>query len=757
MSFRLSPGVTTREIDLTTIVPNVSASIAAIGGVFSWGPVESAQLISNEDELRRRYGKPINGNFETWLSASSFLTYANSLYVSRAASEDPTKTLNAVAGPVPDDHVGILIKNEETYDADQRVDFTEIETGIFEFVPSVNYWSESNNAFFAARYPGELGNSLKVLVCDSANAYSSNVFSTDSNTTIEIEILREQNFASVKFINTDDSNTAAENVAEHFLSKVSKNDYLYIGNTEIGFQYVQVDRFVLNDRTTEIVYDSNTQSYNFTADEFESDNGTTTLSFRVNLDNRLYLSVNDNNSLALTANTSASSIQRLWEGSVYVNGAPGTSTYVEDRGGSGDEVHVVVLDEDGRFSGTPGTALEVFENLSRVREARGIQGGSIYYPEVLRQSSRYIYSLIAFIPEFTEANSAITEDYQASANFNGIAVPEDADQTWWKTNVQPLDTTPFAGSFKGGINKDKEYNITLASLARAYDVFKSPEDIDVSIIIVGKSIGGVHGEGLTNYVSDNIVDFRKDCVFVTSGQFNDVVKNPFQEADSLVEFRNALRSTSYGVMDSGYKLMYDRYNEVYRYIPTCGDVAGLMAYTDEIRDPWFSPAGFNRGNIRNITRLAYNPDRTDRDLLYSNGVNPIVTFPGQGTVLYGDKTLLNKPSAFNRINVRRLFITLEKAIARFAKFSLFELNDPITRSNFRNAVEPYLRDVQGRRGIYDFRVICDETNNTGEVIDRNEFVGDIYIKPARSINFIQLNFIAVRTDVEFNEIVGNFG
>jgi len=225
---------------------------------------------------------------------------------------------------------------------------------------------------------------------------------------------------------------------------------------------------------------------------------------------------------------------------------------------------------------------------------------------------------------------------------------------------------------------------------------------------------------------------------------------------NTVSFRNNLRSTSYAVLDSGYKYQYDRYNDVNRYIPLCGDIAGLCVRTDETRDPWFSPAGFNRGQIKNILKLAYNPDKAQRDILYKNGINPVVTFPGQGTVLYGDKTLLSKPSAFDRINVRRLFIVLEKAIATSAKFSLFEFNDEFTRAQFRSLVEPYLRDIQGRRGIYDFKVVCDTTNNTGEVIDRNEFVGDIYIKPARSINFIQLNFIAVRTGVEFSEVIGQF-
>ena len=255
---------------------------------------------------------------------------------------------------------------------------------------------------------------------------------------------------------------------------------------------------------------------------------------------------------------------------------------------------------------------------------------------------------------------------------------------------------------------------------------------------------------------DNIVEKRKDCVAFISPPSTSTVNVPGFETANVIAFRNLLRSTSYAVIDSGAKYQYDKYNDTYHYVPLNGDIAGLCVRTDSTRDPWFSPAGFSRGNIKNIVKLSFNPKQSDRDQLYKHGINPVVNFPGQGVVLYGDKTMLTQPSAFDRINVRRLFIVLEKAISTAAKFALFEFNDDFTRAAFRNLVEPYLRDVQGRRGIYDFRVVCDTTNNTPQVIDANQFVGDIYIKPARSINFIQLNFVAVRTGVEFDEIVGKF-
>ena len=268
-------------------------------------------------------------------------------------------------------------------------------------------------------------------------------------------------------------------------------------------------------------------------------------------------------------------------------------------------------------------------------------------------------------------------------------------------------------------------------------------------------MAGAHSSTVTSHIID-IAGTRKDCVAFLSPERADVVDQAGNEVDNIVEYRNILTSSSYAFMDSNWKYQFDKYNNVYRWVPLNGDTAGLCVRTDFERDPWFSPAGFNRGIIRNVTRLAWNPDKTDRDELYKKGINPVVAFPGEGTILYGDKTLLSKPSAFDRINVRRLFIVLEKAIARAAKYSLFEFNDAFTRAQFISLVEPFLRDVQGRRGIFDFRVVCDETNNTPEVIDRNEFIGDIYIKPARSINFIQLNFVAVRTGVSFDEIVGKF-
>ena len=383
----------------------------------------------------------------------------------------------------------------------------------------------------------------------------------------------------------------------------------------------------------------------------------------------------------------------------------------------------MVVDEDGLFSGQAGSVLERFALLSLASDAKSEDGSSNYYVDVLNRSSRYVWW---------------TDHLPAGINWGSTASG---------TVFDSIDK-PSTFSLSGGSDGSSANNSDKIS---GFDLFKDPERIDISFVL-----GGDADATLATYLINNIAEFRKDCLVVLSPERDDVVANSKQEAEDIVTFRNNLPSSSYAVLDSGWKYQYDKYNDAYRWLPLNGDIAGLMVRTDTERDPWYSPAGFNRGNIKNVVKLAYNPNQADRDDLYQAGVNPVVSFPGQGTVLFGDKTLLSKPSAFDRINVRRLFIVLEKSIARAARFSLFEFNDEFTRSQFKSLIEPYLQLVKSRRGIFDFYVVADSRNNTPEVIDRNEFVGDIYIKPARSINFIQLNFVAVRTGVEFNEIVGKF-
>jgi hypothetical protein len=430
-----------------------------------------------------------------------------------------------------------------------------------------------------------------------------------------------------------------------------------------------------------------------------------------------------------------------WEYSNEFDKVPGTSSYTSTRGGANDEMHIIVVDTLGKFAGTANTILEKFSFVSKAADARTDDGSSNYWVNVLNDRSEFIYPLNKAL---VLANGAYSTDTTTWGNFA-------SNTTFAQGNVSY--TATLANGTIGATNA------TDAQLSLGYDLFKDSETWDISLVMTG-----AHSQTVSEYVIENIAGGttgapdtgRRDCVVFVSPDRDDVVDNAGSEAADIVAKRYDYNSTSFGFMDTNWKKQFDKYNNVYRWVPLNGDIAGLCARTDFERDAWWSPAGFNRGHIKNVTRLAWNPGKDDRDTLYKAGCNPVVNFKGEGVVLYGDKTMLDKPSAFDRINVRRLFIVLEKAITRASKYSLFEFNDEFTRAQFVALVEPYLRDIKGRRGIYDFRVVCDTTNNTPEVIDRNEFIGDIYIKPARSINFIHLNFIAVRTGVAFSEVIGKF-
>ena len=420
--------------------------------------------------------------------------------------------------------------------------------------------------------------------------------------------------------------------------------------------------------------------------------------------------------------TNGAAVRRRWRHYDLFDKAPGTSPFATSLGGSNDELHIAVIDEDGAISGIKGEVLEVYGAVSKASDAKTPQGDINYYPDVIYNKSSYIYWM----------------DHNASGSNWGTA----ASGTTF-TDVTTVSNVSLQSGSDGTA-------ATTAQKLSAYQKFADAETVDVGLIMAGNG-DATHIDNLIT-----IAENRKDAVVFASPERSDVagVADANSQKDNVIGFFNAIRSSSYVVFDSGYKYMYDRYNDMYRYVPLNGDLAGLSARTDLVADAWFSPAGLNRGIIRGAVKLAFNPTKSQRDELYRARVNPVTTFPGQGTVLFGDKTGLTAPSAFDRINVRRLFITLEKAVATASKFQLFEFNDEFTRANFRNIVEPFLREVQGRRGITDFLVVCDETNNTGEVIDRNEFIAEIFVKPARSINFITLQFIATRTGVSFDEVAG---
>lgn len=563
MAFQISPGVSVSEVDLTTVVPAVSTTAGGYAGQFQWGPAGKNILITNETQLVSTFGKPDSNTATSFFSAANFLAYGNNLQVVRAANTD---TLNAVSGGSP-----VQIANEDVYDT--------------------NYIADSSTIAFASRYPGALGNSLKISI-------------NTANTSLN---------ASATFAN---------------------------------WQYKS----------------------NFTS-------------------------------------------------------APNTSSYVASVGGEYDQMHVIVIDEDGLFSnGQKGTVLEVFPFLSKAIDAVSDDGSPAYYRTVIRNQSKYIYALG---PTDYANTSATWGTTAAGKSFQGV-----------------IDGATV--SLTGAVTKA----VSDAAVSSAWDILANPDTVDVSLLVSGDASTTIQQKVIDTAVA------RKDCVAFVSPP-NTVVGSATPNSIVTTWASSTLgRASSYAVADSGWKYQFDKYNNVYRWIPLNADIAGLCVNTDQAADPWYSPAGAVRGAIRNVVKLAWNPTQAQRDTIYSVGVNPVVSMPGMGTILYGDKTLLTQPSAFGRINVRRLFIVLEKAIAQASKFSLFELNDEFTRAQFVALVEPFLRDVKGRRGIYDYRVVCDTTNNTPQVIDANEFVGDIYIKPARSINYIRLNFIAVRSGVSFNEIVG---
>ena len=697
MAIQVSPGVNVSEIDLTTVIPNVSTTTGAVSGIFTWGPVNQRRLVDSEATLVSTFGKPNSNNAETFFSAANFLSYGNSLQVVRVVDGANNAIANtAGAGG------NVTIKNAD--------DFANTTTNT-----AIDY---------IAKYPGNLGNSLKVSICDSTNAYSSVINSTFVQT---VSSNTYGNVSAIALYTTSGSNTGTvvftanqsgkANAAANALSTwITVGDFLDVGNTTTGIQTIRVTA-VGSAPATETG-----SAANITAN--------VSLSFA--------------GPVLLGGNVTQTSITSYWEYYSQVDKAPGVSNYSVQKGYTGiDELHVVVADAGGLISGNPGQVLEVFRGLSRATDAKTDSGATNYYKTVINQNSNYIW---------------------AGADRSG-AISNTANAIVTSTNLNPLTAT-----LTGGGDGNSEANCSLTVLTGGYDYFKQTADVDISLVLAGKARGtstettsapsttSVNYATMANYIIGNIAEYRKDCVvFISPAKADSVVQTTAGDAvTNMVAFRNNISTgSSYAVLDSGYKYQYDKYNDLYRYIPLNGDIAGTCVRTDATNDPWFSPAGLQRGQVKNVTKLAFNPNQSQRDILYKADINPVVTFPGQGTILYGDKTLLGRPSAFDRINIRRLFITLEKAVALAARSALFDFNDEFTRAQFVNVIEPYLRDVQGRRGITDFKVVCNDTNNTAQVVDSNQFVGDIYIKPNRSINFIQLNFVAVRSGVEFSTIIGS--
>ena len=681
MAFQISPGVQVTEVDLTTIIPAVATTDGAFVGTFAWGPVDEIVLVDSQAALVNRFGKPNADNFEHWFTASNFLDYGNKLNLVRVVnSSDSNGANNAHAG----DESELLIKNEAGYDT---ATLTTAGT-------------------FAAKYPGALGNALRVSVCDSVPGQFSNT---------------EMNFSA---------NTTAGSRVVTFFGALSHNNDFVEGDVITFGTYTDAPETDL----AGTVDGSDATTTNVPQGSFKVVAVNVSSPAQITLDREVPLTVRN------------MKINREWEFYNNFDQAPGTSEYAAARNASDDEIHIAISDATGAITGTKGTVLETFANVSKGSDAKNEDGTSNYYKDVLNNQSEWIWFANHATTVTTDASDVDLGSAIAAAS--GLGYDQIVKSVTY--NQLPLTEDLQYGS-DGNATAPGPFQL-------GYDLFNNPEEVDISLVICGP-----HGGTVSRYVIDNLAEDRKDCVAFLSPESTDCV-NVANIETALTNVKNYRttpdgingKSSSYAVMDSGWKYQYDKFNDVYRWVPLSADIAGLCVNTDNVRDPWYSPAGLNRGQVKNVVKLAWNPRRAHRDELYKNGINPVVTLPGQGTVLFGDKTLQSKPSAFDRINVRRLFIVLEKAIATAAKYTLFEFNDEFTRAQFRNLVEPFLRDVQGRRGIYDFRVVCDATNNTPDVIDRNEFVGDIYIKPARSINFITLNFVAARTGVDFEEIVGQF-
>ena len=727
---QLSPGVLVREVDLTVgRADNVLDNIGAIAGPFAIGPVDDAIDITTENELIDVFGKPLStdAQYEYWMSASSFLSYGGVLKVART---DGANLVNANAirnasGISTAGEPTLKIKNFDDYEA--------------------NYADDIANYIFAAKSPGSWANNLKVCVIDDK---ADQVITVGAAAT---------SFAQVGYAVT----TTLTNVPSAGVGTTSLfNGYLKGIITGVGASTLDVKVVSVVDTTgteTEVDYAQFSQLRSFkpstsggsiTVDVI-TNAGIATTTVSVNTGNNPILDWYDQQVLSLT-NTSI-----FWRS---IAPKPGTSQYAVDRNGKSDEIHVVVVDDTGSVTGIQGNLLEKFIGLSKATDAISAVNSpqKIWWKNYLAVFSKYVY-----VGDNPSDDLNVNEDVVPTGFSSGFTANTTAEGLW---NLDSQDRTYSAlGNVTYNLTGGQDYSAsggmtaTLGDLFTSYNLFSNRDEIAVDYLIMGPGLGNkFESQAKANHLI-SIANNRKDCVAVISPHRADVVDltNTDTQTDNILEFFSPLSSSSYAIFDAGYKYTFDRFNNKFRYIPCNADVAGLCVRTSIFAYPWFSPAGQQRGILNNAIKLAYNPNKAQRDQLYPQRINAIINKPGIGILLFGDKTALGYASAFDRINVRRLFLTVEQALERSAEAQLFELNDEITRANFINIVEPYLRDVQAKRGLYGFFVRCDATNNTPDVIDNNEFRADIFLKPAKSINYVTLTFVATRTGVSFEEVAGS--
>jgi hypothetical protein len=714
-----SPGIVVREIDLTTGRTTPSSNkIGAIVAPFAKGPINVPILIENENDLLKNFGEPYSTDkhYEHWLTASSYLAYGGSLRVVRA---NDTDLRNASIGT----STSVKIDSLENYN-------------------ELNYDENTlSGVVVAARNPGSWSNGVRVAIIDSK---ADQILTGIATTSLSLQVGYGVTQAITSVLPGAGTTSVLDGYLKGIITEVGSGrvsvkvlSHVSAGNTETQVDY-QLSGIYAFSNTGSVAIHTNGQATSY---------GSTSYTSR--------LDWFDQQTLGLTTSSSIN-----WNN---IAPKPGTSAFAAARNSRFDEVHIVVIDALGSVTGNAGTILEKHLTLSKASDAEFSVGNPSYWRKYLASNSSYIFGLGA-------PAGIVTTGYSSGFTLaSDVGWDQDTDGIIFAATGSSTNALGGGKDYSGisSITSSGSLSATLAKLSEGYDLFENTDNYTVDFLLMGSAAYDINTtQALANKLI-SVAELRKDAIaFIspyrgatltdTSSQNTITVRSSADITDKILEFYAPITSSSYTIFDTGYKYTYDRFANTFRYVPLNGDIAGLCARNDINNFPWYSPAGTTRGAILNAVKLPYNPSKSQRDRLYSNRVNPVIFSPGAGIVLFGDRTALAKSSAFDRINVRRLFIYLEDAISQAAKDALFEFNDEITRTNFVNTIEPFLRDVQAKRGVFDYVVVCDETNNTAAVIDNNEFIADIYIKPARSINFIGLNFVATKTGVDFEEVIGNF-
>ena len=732
---QLSPGVLVREVDLTVgRAENVLDNIGAIAGPFAIGPVDEATDIQTEQQLIDTFGKPIStdAQYEYWMSASNFLSYGGVLKVVRT-SDDQLNNANAGVGIAST--TSLKIDNYDDYQQNHK---------------------ESDNTFtYAAKNPGSWGNGLKVCYIDDFADQTVGIATTSlsgigaevgfgvtaalSGVTIPGSGTTSSFTGFLKGIITGLTTDSSGNSSTIDVKVVSRVETVGGGSTETKIDYAEGTSFAAFGTGTALNIVNNS-GVNTTGRLSGALTPATAVDWY------------DQQTLGLTNST------LFWK---TIAPRPVSSNYVLERSGKNDGIHIAVVDDNGSITGIRGNLLESHTNLSKAGDAVSDYNAPTknYYKDYIADFSANVYAGYNLSSGITTSGgstcvpraSGFSTDFTAVTTGDGLFGLDAQGVTY-----SVLGNKSF--TLGGGVDYSAQGGMKaeLSNLITSYGLFENKDEIEVDYLIMGPGCTAESdSQAKANYII-SLANARKDCVAVVGPHRGNIVNvtNTTTQTNNLINYFAPLSSSSYAVFDSGYKYQYDRFNNIFRYVPCNPDVAGLMTRTNLVAFPWFSPAGQQRGVINNAVKLAYNPTKAQRDKLYPARINSFITTPGIGTLLFGDKTALGYASAFDRINVRRLFLTVEQALERAAQAQLFELNDELTRANFRNIVEPYLRDIEAKRGIYGYLVVCDSTNNTPDVIDNNEFRADIFLKPARSINYVTLTFVATRTGVSFEEVVG---